>query len=75
MIVTSNRPPGRTYDAEKDRTARCDVASTGAGCTSPINHRADAATANSANAFVTSALSLLPAPALHAPAPSNQPAK
>ena len=54
--MTSNRPPGSTDDAEKDLTAPCDVASTGAECNSVTTQRAVPATANTANTFLTNAL-------------------
>ena len=76
VIVTSSRPPGSTDDAEKDLTALCEVASTGAGCNSPTSHRADTATANNANAFVTIALPCFcPLLGSTPQALSNQPAK
>ena len=53
--MTSKRPPGSDDDAEKDLTAPCDVASTGAECNNPATQRAIPATANTANAFLTNA--------------------
>ena len=52
MIVTSNAPPGSVHGAEKDRTALCDVASTGAECNRPATPTTATATANNANAFL-----------------------
>ena len=58
---------------DEDRTALCNVASTGAGCTSPTIPKAAPATANAANAFLTKALS--PSSAVHHYAATNQPTK
>ena len=70
--MTSNRPPGSTDVAEKDLTALCDVASTGAEGNSPTTQRAAPATANTANAFLANALPpLFPLPRSTPRPPSN----
>ena len=51
MAVT--RDPGYPHGvSEKDRTALCDVASTGAECNRPATPTTATATANNANAFL-----------------------
>ena len=55
--MTPNAPPGRIHGAEKDRTALCDVASTGVECNRPATPTTATATANNANGFLIKARS------------------